>query len=180
MSKDFSKFKFEFKLKVTNKCRTRAPADIIHNNQKLTKLVIGQVIQNEDNSFRVIVRFGDYKNRLSSKVKLEQVGTTDLTLHITYQSFECKDKLLIFTRYGQRDRRYICISRFEDDKVFKNVDNNRFVPFCHNWLVRGWIVIFNNKLYFHFYKCITIVGYDYNIRHWIDDDKFYLNGKWYY
>lgn len=179
MSRDLSGFKLVFKPKVVTNRKTRAPSDNIHYNKKLTKLVVGTVIK-EGTSFKVVINYNDYKDKLSADVKIEDVGDKDLTLHFTYQSFDCKGASIVFTKEGQLDHTYLCIHRNETDRIFKNVDNNRYVPFCHNWIVRGWIVNLDGKLYFHFRRCITIKGHNYNVRHWIDDDKFLLNGKWYY
>ena len=167
MNVDYSKLKFVFKPKASTK--RRAPT--VLPNKKLTKLVPGQVIQDEQGNFTVRIKYFDYINRLTKDTNISDVGKDGVTLPFTEDSYDLTKCERIFTRVGQRNRQYISLLLNESDRIFKKADPNRYVPFCHNWICSCWIVKIDGKLYAKFNRILTLVGHDYNVKHLIDDEE---------
>jgi hypothetical protein len=170
MSVDFTKLKIVFKPKAVAKQQRRAPTNVLPN-KRLTKLVPGQVIQDEDGSFTVHIKYFDYLDKLAKDVKINELGKNGLTIPFTEDSYDMSNSERVFTRIGQRNRQYVSLIRTESDRIFKSPDPNRYVPFCHNWICSCWIVRVCGKLYAKFNKIITIIGHDYNVKHLIDKEE---------
>lgn len=163
MNVDYSKIKFVFKPKASTKRRTPT----VLPNKKLTKLVPGLVIQDEQGNFSVHIKYFDYLDKLTKGTTINDIGNNGVTLPFTEDSYDMSNCERIFTRIGQRNRQYISLILNESDRIFKKADPNRYVPFCHNWICSCWIVRIDGKLYAKFSRILTLVGHDYNVKHLI-------------
>lgn len=166
MNVDYSKLKFVFKPKASTKCR----ASTVLPDKKLTKLVPGVVIQDEQGNFSVHIKYFDYLDRLTKDTTINDIGKNGVTLPFTEDSYDMSKCERIFTRVGQRNRQYISLILNETDRIFKKADPNRYVPFCHNWICSCWIVRIDGKVYAKFNKILTLVGHNYNVKHLIDKE----------
>ena len=160
MNVDYSKLKFVFKPKASTK--RRAPT--VLPDKKLTKLVPGVVIQDEQGNFSVHIKYFDYLDRLTKDTTINDIGRNGVTLPFTEDSYDMSKCDRIFTRVGQRNRQYISLILNETDRIFKKANPNRYVPFCHNWICSCWIVRIDGKVYAKFNKILTLVGHDYNVK----------------
>lgn len=166
MNVDYSKLKFVFKPKASNK--RRAPT--VLPDKKLTKLVPGVVIQDEQGNFSVHIKYFDYLAKLTKDTNINEIGKNGVTLPFTEDSYDMSKSERIFTRVGQRNRQYISLILNETDRIFKKADPNRYVPFCHNWICSCWIVRIDGKVYAKFNRILTLVGHNYNVKHLIDKE----------
>ena len=166
MNVDYSKLKFVFKPKASAK--RRAPT-VLHD-KKLTKLVPGVVIQDEQGNFSVHIKYFDYLDKLTKDTNINDIGKNGVTLPFTEDSYDMSKCERIFTRVGQRNRQYISLILNETDRIFKKADPNRYVPFCHNWICSCWIVRKDGKVYAKFNRILTLVGHSYNVKHLIDKE----------
>ena len=166
MNVDYSKLKFVFKPKASAK--RRAPT--ILPDKKLTKLVPGVVIQDEQGNFSVHIKYFDYLDKLTKDTNINEIGKNGVTLPFTEDSYDMSKCERIFTRVGQRNRQYISLILNETDRIFKKADPNRYVPFCHNWICSCWIVRKDGKVYAKFNRILTLVGHAYNVKHLIDKE----------
>lgn len=166
MNVDYSKLKFVFKPKAFAKRR----APIVLPDKKLTKLVPGVVIQDEQGNFSVHIKYFDYLDKLTKDTNINDIGKNGVTLPFTEDSYDMSKCERIFTRVGQRNRQYISLILNETDRIFKKADPNRYVPFCHNWICSCWIVRKDGKVYAKFNKILTLVGHSYNVKHLIDKE----------
>lgn len=166
MNVDYSKLKFVFKPKASAK--RRAPT--VLPDKKLTKLVPGVVIQDEQGNFSVHIKYFDYLAKLTKDTNINEIGRNGVTLPFTEDSYDMSKCERIFTRVGQRNRQYISLILNETDRIFKKADPNRYVPFCHNWICSCWIVRKDGKVYAKFNRILTLVGHSYNVKHLIDKE----------
>lgn len=166
MNVDYSKLKFIFKPKASAK--RRAPT--VLPDKKLTKLVPGVVIQDEQGNFSVHIKYFDYLDKLTKDTNINEIGKNGVTLPFTEDSYDMSKCERIFTRIGQRNRQYISLILNETDRIFKKADPNRYVPFCHNWICSCWIVRKDGKVYAKFNRILTLVGHSYNVKHLIDKE----------
>ena len=166
MNVDYSKLKFVFKPKASTK--RRAPT--VLPDKKLTKLVPGVVIQDEQGDFSVHIKYFDYLDKLTKDTNINEIGKNGVTLPFTEDSYDMSKCERIFTRVGQRNRQYISLILNETDRIFKKADPNRYVPFCHNWICSCWIVRKDGKVYARFNRILTLVGHGYNVKHLIDKE----------
>ena len=166
MNVDYSKLKFVFKPKASAK--RRAPT--VLPDKKLTKLVSGVVIQDEQGNFSVHIKYFDYLDKLTKDTNINDIGRNGVTLPFTEDSYDMSKCERIFTRVGQRNRQYISLILNETDRIFKKADPNRYVPFCHNWICSCWIVRKDGKVYAKFNRILTLVGHNYNVKHLIDKE----------
>ena len=90
MNVDYSKLKFVFKPKASTK--RRAPT--VLPNKKLTKLVPGQVIQDEQGNFTVRIKYFDYINRLTKDTNISDVGKDGVTLPFAHYHLSSRHFLL--------------------------------------------------------------------------------------
>ena len=166
MNVDYSKLKFVFKPKASAK--RRAPT--VLPDKKLTKLVPGVVIQDEQGNFSVHIKYFDYLDKLTKDTNINDIGKNGVTLPFTEDSYDMSKCERIFTRVDQRNRQYISLILNETDRIFKKADPNRYVPFCHNWICSCWIVRKDGKVYAKFNRILTLVGHNYNVKHLIDKE----------
>lgn len=166
MNVDYSKLKFVFKPKASAK--RRAPT--LLPDKKLTKLVPGVVIQDEQGNFSVHIKYFDYLDKLTKDTNINEIGKNGVTLPFTEDSYDMSKCERIFTRVGQRNRQYISLILNETDRIFKKADPNRYVPFCHNWICSCWIVRKDGKVYAKFNRILTLVGHSYNVKYLIDKE----------
>lgn len=166
MNVDYSKLKFVFKPKASAKRR----ASTVLPDKKLTKLVPGVVIQDEQGNFSVHIKYFDYLDKLTKDTNINEIGKNGVTLPFTEDSYDMSKCERIFTRVGQRNRQYISLILNETDRIFKKADPNRYVPFCHNWICSCWIVRKDGKVYAKFNRILTLVGHSYNVKHLIDKE----------
>ena len=166
MNIDYSKLKFVFKPKASAK--RRAPT--VLPDKKLTKLVPGVVIQDEQGNFSVHIKYFDYLDKLTKDTNINDIGKNGVTLPFTEDSYDMSKCERIFTRVGQRNRQYISLILNETDRIFKKADPDRYVPFCHNWTCSCWIVRKDGKVYAKFNRILTLVGHNYNVKHLIDKE----------
>lgn len=166
MNVDYSKLKFVFKPKASAK--RRAPT--VLPDKKLTKLVPGVVIQDEQGNFSVHIKYFDYLAKLTKDTTINDIGKGGVTLPFTEDSYDISKCDRIFTRVGQRNRQYISLILNETDRIFKKADPNRYVPFCHNWICSCWIVRKAGKVYAKFNRILTLVGHNYNVKELMDEE----------
>ncbi len=93
MNVDYSKLKFVFKPKASTK--RRAPT--VLPNKKLTKLVPGQVIQDEQGNYTVHIKFVDYINKLTKDTVISDIGKDGITIPFTEDSYDLSKCERIFT-----------------------------------------------------------------------------------
>ena len=137
MVTDFSKLKvnLDFKIKVRHK--TRAPAT--KQDKVLTKQIETKC-HYDNGKFYVIIPNYVYRNKLKSGVDVSDIGTKDIRLEFTPESFDLNDATRVFTIHGQDNGKYICLIRNESDRIFKKLNKEQYVPFCRNWNIRVRIV----------------------------------------
>ena len=130
MVTDFSKLKvnLNFKIKVTNK--TRAPA--LKQDKVLTKQIETKC-RYDNGKFYVIIPNYVYRNKLKIGVDVNDIGTKDITLEFTPESFDLHEANRVFTIQGQENGSYTCLIRNESDRLFKKLSEEKYVPFCRNW-----------------------------------------------
>lgn len=133
MNVDYSKLKFVFKPKASAK--RRAPT--VLPDKKLTKLVPGVVIQDEQGNFSVHIKYFDYLDKLTKDTNINEIGKNGVTLPFTEDSYDMSKCERIFTRVGQRNRQYISLILNETDRIFKKADPNRYVPF----VIIGFVLV---------------------------------------
>lgn len=166
MNVDYSKLKFVFNPKASTK--RRAPT--VLPDKKLTKLVPGVVVQDDQGNFSVHIKYFDYLARLTKDTNINEIGKNGVTLPFTEDSYDISKCERIFTRVGQRNRQYISLILNETDRIFKKADPSRYVPFCHNWICSCWIVRIDGKVYAKFNRILTLVGHYYNVKQLIDKE----------
>lgn len=109
----------------------------------------GVVFQDEDGTYKV-----------SISMKNDPNYPDLLVIPFTERSYNIVGRTTVFTRevdkHGKRTR-YI---RSEANAKFIPGDPNRYIPFAHNWVVKGHIARENGILKFDFDDIITIKGYD--------------------
>lgn len=132
MVTDFSKLKvnLNFKIKVKHKTRAQAPKQ----DKVLTNLIQTKCLY-ENGKFYVIIPYYVYKQKLRNSVDINDIGTKDLSLEFTPESFDLHEANRIFTIRGQDNGNYTCLIRNESDRLFKKLNKELYVPFCRNWTV---------------------------------------------
>uniref|UniRef100_A0AAU8MJC2 Uncharacterized protein n=1 Tax=Geladintestivirus 3 TaxID=3233135 RepID=A0AAU8MJC2_9CAUD len=164
MAVDFSKLSLNLNFKTKHKMR--APTNV---DKVLTKQIECKCIYS-DGKFTVTIPYTAYMNKCKKGVELKEVGSKDLTLEFTPESYSLDDVDRAFTRFGQGTKNYICLVRNESDRIFKKLDPNRYVPFCHNWIIHVRIVRRGGLLYADFRGLVTIDGHNYNVKHDDEDE----------
>ena len=168
MKLDLSKLKLT--LKVTNdkpkRVRTIQSKEI--PPKKLTKLVNGRVIKQNDEYF-VTVSYFEYKEHMFGNTNVSEISdkSESVTIPLTKESYDIKGVRVIFAKDSN-----ILLIRNETQLIFGNYDPNKYIPFKDNSIVRGWIVRINGVLQFKFRNLVTIKGYDYRYKGLLDDDEF--------
>ena len=132
MVTDFSKLKVNLNFKIKVKHKTRAPA--VKQDKVLTKSIETKC-QYDNGKFYVVIPNRVYKHKLKSGVDVNDIGTKDITLEFTPESFDLHDADRVFTIRDQDNGKYICLVRNETDRLFKKLNKEQYVPFCRNWTI---------------------------------------------
>lgn len=130
MVTDFSKLKVNLNFKIKVKRKTRAPA--LKQDKVLTKQIETRC-RYENGKFYVIIPNCVYRNKLKTGVDINDIGTKDITLGFTPESFDLHEASRVFTIQGQENGNYTCLIRNESDRLFKKLSKEKYVPFCRNW-----------------------------------------------
>ena len=135
--------KFSFKLIPK---RRKIP---INNDTKLTKLVlcVCQIID------------GQYK----AKVDLDNIDIgikkKEILLDFTEESYNIEGVISVFSRVPEKDGKYMRWIRDEHKAKVHPGDPQKYTPFCHNWVCKGFIIKRGGKILFDFKECIAPKGY---------------------
>ena len=132
MVTDFSKLKVNLNFKIKVKNKTRAPA--LKQDKVLTKQIETKC-RYDNGKFYVIIPNYVYRNKLKIGVDVNDIGTKDITLEFTPESFDLHEANRVFTIQGQENGSYTCLIRNESDRLFKKLNNKVYVPFCRNWTI---------------------------------------------
>ena len=130
MVTDFNKLKVNLNFKIKVKHKTRAPA--FKQDKVLTNLIQTKC-RYYNGKFYVIIPNYVYRNKLKIGVDVNDIGTKDITLEFTPESFDLHEANRVFTIHGQESGNYTCLIRNESDRLFKKLNNKVYVPFCRNW-----------------------------------------------
>ena len=130
MVTDFSKLKVNLNFKIKVKNKTRAPA--LKQGKVLTKQIETKC-HYDNGKFYVVIPYCVYRNKLKTDVDITDVGTKDITLEFTPESFDLHEANRVFTIQGQENGNYTCLIRNESDRLFKKLSEEKYVPFCRNW-----------------------------------------------
>ena len=130
MVTDFSKLKVNLNFKIKVKNKTRAPA--LKQDKVLTKQIETKC-RYDNGKFYVIIPNYVYRNKLKIGVDINDIGTKDITLEFTPESFDLHEANRVFTIQGQENGSYTCLIRNESDRLFKKLSEEKYVPFCRNW-----------------------------------------------
>ena len=130
MVTDFSKLKVNLNFKIKVRHKTRAPAT--RQDKVLTKQIETKC-HYDNGKFYVVIPYCVYRNKLKTDVYITAVGTTDITLEFTPESFDLHEANRVFTIQGQENGSYTCLIRNESDRLFKKLSEEKYVPFCRNW-----------------------------------------------
>lgn len=147
MVTDFSKLKVNLNFKIKVKNKTRAPA--IKQDKVLTKQIETKC-RYDNGKFYVIIPNYVYRNKLKTGVDINDIGTKDITLEFTPESFDLHEANRVFTIQGQENGSYTCLIRNESDRLFKKLSEEKYVPFCRNWNIIVRIVLRVGVLYADF------------------------------
>ena len=132
MVTDFSKLKVNLNFKIKVRHKTRAPAT--KQDKVLTKQIETKC-HYDNGKFYVVIPYCVYRNKLKTDVDVNDIGTKDITLEFTPESFDLHDADRVFTIRGQDNGKYICLVRNETDRLFKKLSKEQYVPFCRNWTI---------------------------------------------
>ena len=130
MVTDFSKLKVNLNFKIKVRHKTRAPAT--KQDKVLTKQIETKC-HYDNGKFYVVIPYCVYRNKLKTDVDVNDIGTKDITLEFTPESFDLTDATRVFTIHGQDNGKYVCLIRNESDRIFKKLNKEQYVPFCRNW-----------------------------------------------
>ena len=130
MVTDFSKLKVNLNFKIKVKNKPRAPA--LKQDKVLTKQIETKC-RYDNGKFYVIIPNYVYRNKLKTGVDINDIGTKDITLEFTPESFDLHEANRVFTIQGQENGSYTCLIRNESDRIFKKLSEEKYVPFCRNW-----------------------------------------------
>ena len=130
MVTDFSKLKVNLNFKIKVRHKTRAPAT--KQDKVLTKQIETKC-RYDNGKFYVIIPNYVYRNKLKIGVDVNDIGTKDITLEFTPESFDLHEANRVFTIQGQENGSYTCLIRNESDRLFKKLSEEKYVPFCRNW-----------------------------------------------
>lgn len=168
MRLDLSKFKLT--LKVVNdkpkRVRTTQPKET--PPKKLTKLVNGKVIK-QDNNYFVTIGYLEYKERMFNNIDVSEItdNPKDITIPLTKESYSIKGIRVIFAKDSN-----VVVIRNETQIIFGNYNSDKYLPFTNGSRIRGWIVRINNILQFKFRNIILPNSRGYDRTNNIDDEEF--------
>ena len=161
MVTDFSKLKVNLNFKIKVKNKTRAPA--LKQDKVLTKQIETKC-RYDNRKFYVIIPNYVYRNKLKTGVDINDIGTKDITLEFTPESFDLHEANRVFTIQGQENGSYTCLIRNESDRIFKKLSEEKYVPFCRNWNIIVRIVRRVGVLYADF-RSLKAHNLYYNLKH---------------
>ena len=139
---------------VISKKRTREPKLV-----KIGKLVRGKVFIDSDGVYKVQIKLNTE----------EEINNPLLVLEFTEDSFNLVGRKSIFSREKDEHNNYVRIVRQEHESKWFPGNNERFVPFAPNWIVRGYIVKDNGITKFDFKSLVGIDGYTMDVLNPEDD-----------
>lgn len=140
---------FNFKIKPIKSTKKKKESNAL---TKLTKLVRGVCRLNEEGNYKVQIKYNESEN------------PDWLYLDFTEDSYNLKGKTSIFTKTKDKYGKYTRIIRDKFTSIVFPGDVERYVPFCPNWVVEGYICRINGKLVFEFHDIITVEGYSLYIK----------------
>src|SRR5574344_923682 len=103
MVTDFSKLKVNLNFKIKVKHKTRAPS--LKQDKILTKNIETKC-RYDNGKFYVVIPNYVYKRKLKSGVDVNDIGTKDITLEFTPESFDLHEANRVFTIRGQENNTY--------------------------------------------------------------------------
>ena len=121
MVTDFSKLKVNLNFKIKVKNKTRAPA--LKQDKVLTKQIETKC-RYDNGKFYVIIPNYVYRNKLKTCVDINDIGTKDITLEFTPESFDLHDADRVFTIRGQDNGKYICLVKIKMPKHISNKEKD--------------------------------------------------------
>ena len=166
MVTDFSKLKVNLNFKIKVKHKTRAPS--IKQDKVLTKNIETKC-RYDNGKFYVVIPNCVYKHKLKSGVDVNDIGTKDITLEFTPESFDLTDATRVFTIHGQDNGKYVCFIRNESDRIFKKLNKEQYVPFCRNWNIVVRIIRRVGVLYADF-RSLKVHNLYYNFKQDNEDE----------
>ena len=166
MVTDFSKLKVNLNFKIKVKHKTRAPS--AKQDKVLTKNIETKC-RYDNGKFYVVIPNYVYKHKLKSGVDVNDIGTKDITLEFTPESFDLHDADRVFTIHGQDNGKYICLVRNETDRLFKKLSKEKYVPFCRNWNIVVRIIRRVGVLYADF-RSLKVHNLYYNFKQDNEDE----------
>ena len=118
-----------------------------------TKLVRGICFKEGDN----------YKIRIDTKVLNPDIvdkGNPDfLVLDFTEESYNIKGVISVFDKIPNKFGKYVRYIRNELKAKFFPGSQEKYVPFCPNWICNGHIIKRDGVMLFNFNECILPEGY---------------------
>ena len=166
MVTDFSKLKVNLNFKIKVKNKTRAPA--LKQDKVLTKQIETKC-RYDNGKFYVIIPNYVYRNKLKIGVNVNDIGTKDITLEFTPESFDLTNATRVFTIHGQDNGKYVCLIRNESDRIFKKLNKEQYVPFCRNWNIVVRIIRRVGVLYADF-RSLKVHNLYYNFKQDNEDE----------
>lgn len=124
-------------------------------NKKLTSKLIKGICFKEGDEFKIRLNVKALKPDIIDK------GQPDLlVLDFTDESYNIVGVISVFDRNPDKNGKYTRYIRSETNAKFHPGSQERYVPFCNNWICDGYIVKRNGKMMFDFNECIAPEGYD--------------------
>ena len=124
-------------------------------NKKLTSKLIKGICFKEGDEFKIRLNVKALKPDIIDK------GQPDLlVLDFTDESYNIVGVISVFDRNSDKNGKYTRYIRSETNAKFHPGSQERYVPFCNNWVCDGYIVKRNGKMMFDFNECIAPEGYD--------------------
>lgn len=117
--------------------------------KKISKLIRGLVIEDEDGNFKC-----------SIDIKQDDNSYKELIIPFTPKSFEVIDRLSVFTKQKDENGKRIRIVRDASRAKFFPGTQDQYIPFDNNWVIEGYLVQDGLLQMFDFKDLITIDGYD--------------------
>ena len=166
MVTDFSKLKVNLNFKIKVRHKTRAPAT--RQDKVLTKQIETKC-HYDNGKFYVVIPYCVYRNKLKNGVDINDIGTKDITLEFTPESFDLTYATRVFTIHGQDNGKYVCLIRNESDRIFKKLSKEQYVPFCRNWNIVVRIIRRVGVLYADF-RSLKVHNLYYNFKQDNEDE----------
>ena len=129
---------------------------IIKNStdKQLTPKLIRGICTLIENEYKISIDITSIKPNI-----LDNSYPDVITIPFTEDSYNIVGLTTVFSRATDERGNYIRYIRDELKSKVHPGDPNRYVPFCHNWICSGYIIMRNCKLMFKFNECIAPKGY---------------------